>query len=99
MKNFKCIIEKNGFRSNDKTDTIESVRILIVDRTEVMNELCEKGVMCKYLGTAFDYEEYYFQASNTVKATKKALNHYFKQDLVEMNKFKILRLLAKEGSL
>lgn len=73
MRNYCYKVSKNGWRSHDKIDTITGIHVYELNKTKHDTELCEKGVMCEVYeeGTFYDeHDEFYFQAKNTVKASK-----------------------------
>lgn len=86
------VIKRNGWRSQDKIDTIEGVDLTELDRTCKSNELCSRGIMCEVYEEGSYYEEYdsfYFQAENAINALGVGYAHYIKRDLEKQGKYNI----------
>lgn len=101
MRNYCCKVTKNGYRSHDKIDTITGVNVYELSSTKRNTELCAKGVMCEVYeeGTFYDeHDEFYFQAKNTVKASKIGFSHYINRDLQKLGE-KNARLFLMDNSI
>ena len=92
MRNYCYKVSKNGWRSQDKVDTITGINLYEIDRTRKSSEMCARGVMCEVYESSSYYEEYdafYFQANNAVEAAKIGYEHYIKRDLAKEGKYNI----------
>ena len=101
MRNYCYKVSKNGWRSHDKIDTITGIQVYELNKTKHDTELCEKGVMCEVYeeGTVYDeHDEFYFQAKNTVKASKIGFSHYINRDLQKLGD-KNVRLFLMDNSI
>ena len=101
MRNYCYKVSKNGWRSNGKIDTITGIHVYELNKTKQYTELCEKGVMCEVYeeGTFYDeHDEFYFQAKNTVKASKIGFSHYINRDLQKYGE-KNVRLFLLDNSI
>ena len=101
MRNYCCKVTKNGYRSHDKKDTITGINVYELSSTKRNTELCAKGVMCEVYeeGTFYDeHDEFYFQAKNTVKASKIGFSHYINRDLQKLGE-KNVRLFLMDNSI
>ena len=101
MRNYCYKVSKNGWRSQDKIDTITGIHVYELNKTKHDTELCEKGVMCEVYeeGTFYDeHDEFYFQAKNTVKASKIGFSHYINRDLQKLGD-KNVRLFLLDNSI
>ena len=101
MRNYCYKVSKNGWRSHDKIDTITGIQVYELNKTKHDTELCEKGVMCEVYeeGTFYDeHDEFYFQAKNTVKASKIGFSHYINRDLQKLCE-KNVRLFLMDNSI
>ena len=101
MRNYCYKVSKNGWRSHDKIDTITGIHVYELNKTKHYTELCEKGVMCDVYeeGTFYDeHDEFYFQAKNTVKASKIGFSHYINRDLHKFGE-KNVRLFLLDNSI
>ena len=100
MRNYCCKVTKNGYRSHDKIDTITGINVYELSSTKRNTELCAKGVMCEVYeeGTFYDeHDEFYFQAKNTVKASKIGFSHYIKRDLQRLCERNVRLFLMDES--
>jgi len=100
MRNFCYKVNKNGWRSHDKIDTITGFELTELDATHKSNELCSRGIMCEVYEEGSFYEEYdafYFQAKNAVKALKIGYEHYLKRDLEKQGKYNIYLFSVDKG--
>ena len=89
MKNYCCRVTKNGYRSQDEIDTITGINVYELSPTRHNSEICAKGVMCEVYekGTFYDeHDEFYFQARNTVIASRIGFTHYLDRDLLKLGK-------------
>ena len=101
MRNYCCKVTKNVYRSHDKKDTITGINVYELSSTKRNTELCAKGVMCEVYeeGTFYDeHDEFYFQAKNTVKASKIGFSHYINRDLQKLGE-KNVRLFLMDNSI
>ena len=101
MRNYCCKVTKNGYRSHDKIDTIIGINVYELSSTKRNTEICAKGVMCEVYneGTFYDeHDEFYFQAKNTVKASKIGFSHYINRDLQKLGE-KNVRLFLMDNSI
>ena len=101
MRNYCYKVSKNGWRSHDKIDTITGIHVYELNKTKHDTEICEKGVMCEVYeeGTFYDeHDEFYFQAKNTVKASKIGFSHYINRDLQKFGE-KNVRLFLMDNSI
>lgn len=100
MRNYCYKVSKNGWRSHDKIDTITGINVYELNKTKHDTELCEKGVMCEVYeeGTFYDeHDEFYFQAKNTVKASKIGFSHYINRDLQKLGERNVRLFLMDES--
>lgn len=100
MRNYCCKVAKNGYRSNDKIDTITGIYVYELSPTKRNTEICTKGVMCEVYeeGTFYDeHDEFYFQAKNTVKASKIGFSHYINRDLQKLGEKNVRLFLMDES--
>ena len=100
MRNYCYKVSKNGWRSHDKIDTITGIHVYELNKTKHDTELCEKGVMCEVYeeGTFYDeHDEFYFQAKNTVKASKIGFSHYINRDLQKFGERNVRLFLMDES--
>ena len=101
MRNYCYKVSKNGWRSQDKIDTITGIQVYELNKTKHETELCEKGVMCEVYeeGKIYDeHDEFYFQANNTVNASKIGFSHYINRDLQKLGD-KNVRLFLMDNSI
>ena len=100
MRNYCCKVTKNGYRSHDKIDTITGINVYELSSTKRNTEICAKGVMCEVYeeGTFYDeHDEFYFQAKNTVKASKIGFSHYINRDLQRLGEKNVRLFLMDES--
>lgn len=100
MRNYCYKVSKNGYRSHDKIDTITGIGVYELSSTKRNTELCAKGVMCEVYeeGTFYDeHDEFYFQAKNTVKASKIGFSHYINRDLQKLGEKNVRLFLMDES--
>lgn len=100
MKNFCCKVTKNGYRSQDEIDTITGINVYELSPTMHNSEICAKGVMCEVYeeGTFYDeHDEFYFQAQNTVIASKIGFCHYIDRDLQKLGERNVRLFLMDES--
>lgn len=100
MRNYCCKVTKNGYRSHDKIDTITGIYVYELSSTKRNTEICAKGVMCEVYeeGTFYDeHDEFYFQAKNTVKASKIGFSHYINRDLQRLGEKNVRLFLMDES--
>ena len=101
MKNYCCKVTKNGYRSQDEIDTITGINVYELSPTRHNSEICAKGVMCEVYeeGTFYDeHDEFYFQARNTVIASRIGFTHYLDRDLQKLGG-KNVRLFLMDNSI
>jgi hypothetical protein len=92
MRNYCCKVEKNGWVSSDKVDTITGISVSEISPTVKYNELCSRGIMYSVYTSSSFYEEYdafYFQAENAVEAARIGYEHYLKRDLDEQGRYNV----------
>lgn len=95
LTNYKIHIDKNGYRSSDKIETIEDIRLDRLTHKECYDRLCKDRVCVRVYNEGSFYEEYdefYFQAENTEKALSVGMYLYHNQEklkLPEMNKYSL----------
>lgn len=100
MRNYCCKVTKNGYRSHDKIDTITGIYVYELSPTKHNTEICAKGVMCEvYEEEIFydEHDEFYFQAKNTVKASKIGFSHYINRDLQKLGEKNVRLFLMDES--
>lgn len=100
MRNYCCKVTKNGYRSHDKIDTITGINVYELSSTKRNTEICAKGVMCEVYeeGIFYDeHDEFYFQAKNTVKASKIGFSHYINRDLQRLCERNVRLFLMDES--
>ena len=89
MKNYCCNVTKSGYRSQDEIDTVTGINVYELSPTRHNSEICAKGVMCEVYEEATFYDEhdeFYFQARNTVIASRIGFTHYLDRDLLKLGK-------------
>jgi hypothetical protein len=92
MRNYCYKVEKNGWVSSDKVDTIVGINVNEISPTVKYNELCSRGIMYSVYTSSSFYEEYdafYFQAKNAVEAARIDYEHYLKRDLDEQGRYNV----------
>ena len=100
MRNYCCKVSKNGYRSQDEIDTITGINVYELSPTRHNSEICAKGVMCEVYeeGTFYDeHDEFYFQARNTVIASRIGFTHYLDRDLLKLGKNNVRLFLMDES--
>lgn len=100
MKNYCCKVAKNGYRSQDEIDTITGINVYELSPTMHNSEICAKGAMCEVYeeGTFYEeHDEFYFQAMNTVIASKIGLCHYLDRDLQKLGERNVRLFLMDES--
>lgn len=84
MINVSFTVYKNGYRSGDPVDTIESIETERLADHPKWSSLCKCGARQNVHeeGTFYkEYDAYYFQADDIVDAMEKGLRHYRENDL------------------
>lgn len=95
LTNYKIHIDKNGYRSSDKIETIEDIKLERLANNERYNTLCENNVsvhVYEKSSSYNEYDEFFFQSENAEVALSIGMYLYNNQEknrLPEVNKYSL----------
>lgn len=84
MKNYRLKVTLNSWKTSDPTGKVENVYLNLLEEAHNITEMCKNGAMSSYYNDSSfygDYQNFFFQAENSVEAYRIGLDHYYKQDL------------------
>lgn len=103
MKNYRFIVNLSAFEvsgSIEKEKEVKDIQLRLLSDKAGMTGLCKDGIMRHYYSNTprhVEFQDFFFQAEDAIKALKAGLDHYKKQDLEEMNSMNVELMLVDDS--